>query len=217
MLCCCLPCSYIMLNIILEMWLSVPEVCDDTTSDQQCYHKALLTLFDIITSSCMEWSPDTAKNLLQGLLKVNDLVSSFFSSTSSPSLLPPSPQIHLSNQGYLLRFLAMIWTAPVSTPYQPNPHSIPEQSESTNTSPEQHGTISAMTQANSLAVFSSFIKCLLPESQFALVDSICPGVWLASLPSNCVCTTYVLNSAMTHAHILHTSHIQNVNSHTLYI
>ena len=74
------------------------------------------------------------------------------------SLCRPPLQVHLSNCSHLLRFLAMMWTAPVTTCDPPNP-----------------GCVSVATQASSLAVFSSYLKCLSSESLLALTTHLCPG------------------------------------------
>ena len=87
---------------------------------------------------------------------------------SLPHSLSPSPlQTHLSNQGYLLRFLAMMWTAPVEE-MELGPHHTAAQSGSS-------VLVTPVTQAHSLAVFSSYLKCLSSESILALATHLCPG------------------------------------------
>ena len=99
--------------------------------------------------------------------------SSFLPPSSLSSILtlsvPPAPsflhQTHLSNQGYLLRFLAMIWTAPVGGT---EPDATTLQSHSTS-------TVTPATQARSLAVFASHLRSLPSESALALTTPLCPG------------------------------------------
>ena len=52
----------------------------------------------------------------------------------------------------------MMWTAPIALDDPPPP-----------------GCISVATQASSLAVFSSYLKCVPPQSVLALTTHLCPG------------------------------------------
>ena len=166
------------------MWLAVPggrSSSDGGDSEEDCYHSALLSLFSTITQ-CLNhrrWISEVAKHLLHAWLKVRDdrtpgngreyiqiipISPSLFFSFS------PSPQTHFSNQGYLLRFLAMIWTAPVQQGMEPGP-----VNHETLSRPGTSLSVSPATQANSLAVFSAYLSSLPSEAILALTTPLCPG------------------------------------------
>ena len=100
----------------------------------------------------------------EGNTSKSDLSPSLFFSFS------PSPQTHFSNQGYLLRFLAMIWTAPVQQGMEPGPGN-----QETLSWPGTSLSVSPATQASSLAVFSAYLSSLPSEAILALTTPLCPG------------------------------------------
>ena len=81
------------------------------------------------------------------------------------------PQVHLSDRGHMLRFLAMIWTAPAAT-----------------LAPPPAGWVSVATQASSLSMFCSYLKCLSPVSVVGLASQTCPGIYI-----QCVCVCMFLS------------------------
>ena len=130
------------------MWLAVPG----RDTEEQLYYGALLSLFSTLTC-CLDQGGGEGGGV----------------TTGCRDMLQRTLRDHFTGRGSLLRFLAMIWTAPLGTEprHHPGFHS---QSR-----PGSPSVITAATQARSLAVAAVYLRSLDPPSTLALASSHCPG------------------------------------------